>query len=85
MESEQSIVEEGTGEVYSKTVSSNFFVGQGNWGGPKGIDTTFYEDFEDWSNHLSGPSTVNYAPPQGKAPDATDVVQTTMETAHLYR
>lgn len=36
MESEQSIVEVGTGEVYSKTVSSNFFVGQGNWGGPKG-------------------------------------------------
>jgi len=67
METEQSIVDKETGEVYSKTVSSNFFVGQGNWGGPK------------------GPSTVSYAPPEGKSPDATHVVQTTMETAHLYR
>ncbi|OJJ89650.1 putative peroxisomal dehydratase [Aspergillus glaucus CBS 516.65] len=67
METEQSIVDKETGEVYSKTVSSNFFVGQGNWGGPK------------------GPSTVSYAPPEGRSPDAIDVVQTTMETAHLYR
>lgn len=36
METEQSIVDKETGEVYSKTLSSNFFVGQGNWGGPKG-------------------------------------------------
>lgn len=36
METEQSIVDKETGEIYSKTVSSNFFVGQGNWGGPKG-------------------------------------------------
>lgn len=67
METEQSIVDKETGEVYSKTVSSNFFVSQGNWGGPK------------------GPSTVSYTPPEGKSPDAIDVVQTTMETAHLYR
>ncbi|KAJ5162969.1 uncharacterized protein N7500_004799 [Penicillium coprophilum] len=32
-----------------------------------------------------GPSTVNYPPPEGKAPDATHVVQTNLETAHLYR
>lgn len=36
METEQSIVDKGTGEVYSKTSSNSFFVGQGNWGGPKG-------------------------------------------------
>ncbi|PKY04174.1 trimethyllysine dioxygenase TmlH [Aspergillus campestris IBT 28561] len=67
IETEQSIVDTQSGEVYSKTVSNGFFVGQGNWGGPK------------------GPSAVSYAPPQGKNPDAVHVVQTTNETAHLYR
>lgn len=33
---EQSIVDKKTGEVYSKAVGMAFFVGQGNWGGPKG-------------------------------------------------
>ncbi|KAL2008102.1 hypothetical protein VTN00DRAFT_8084 [Thermoascus crustaceus] len=67
IEREQSIVDKETGEVYSKAIGSSFFVGQGNWGGPK------------------GPSTMNYPPPQGKEPDAVHVVQTTKETAHLYR
>ncbi|KAE8372066.1 trimethyllysine dioxygenase TmlH [Aspergillus bertholletiae] len=66
VETEQSIVDEN-GQVYTKTVSSGFMVGQGNWGGPK------------------GPSAVNYPPPQGKKPDAVHVVQTTAETALLYR
>ncbi|KAE8411079.1 hypothetical protein BDV36DRAFT_289052 [Aspergillus pseudocaelatus] len=66
VETEQSIVDEN-GEVYTKTVSSGFMVGQGNWGGPK------------------GPSAVNYPPPQGKKPDAVHIVQTTAETALLYR
>ncbi|KAF7162401.1 hypothetical protein CNMCM6106_009375 [Aspergillus hiratsukae] len=67
METEQSIVDKATGEVYTKIVSSGFFVGQGNWGGPK------------------GPSTPNYPPPEGRNPDATHEVQTTPETALLYR
>ncbi|KAJ5774505.1 hypothetical protein N7457_009401 [Penicillium paradoxum] len=66
-ETEQSIVDKESGEVYTKVLSSSFLVGQGGWGGPK------------------GPSTVNYPPPEGKAPDATHVVQSNMETAHLYR
>ncbi|KAJ5215118.1 hypothetical protein N7468_010797 [Penicillium chermesinum] len=32
-----------------------------------------------------GPSTENFPPPEGKAPDAVHVVQTSPETAHLYR
>lgn len=36
LETEQSIVDRESGEVYSKTLSTAFFVGQGNWGGPKG-------------------------------------------------
>ncbi|PYH41485.1 putative trimethyllysine dioxygenase TmlH [Aspergillus saccharolyticus JOP 1030-1] len=67
LETEQSIVDQTTGEIYTKIFSSSFFVGQGGWGGPK------------------GPSTVNYPPPEGKTPDATHVIQTTPETALLYR
>ncbi|KAJ5785601.1 uncharacterized protein N7503_010813 [Penicillium pulvis] len=67
VETEQSIVDKATGEVYSKVLSSGFLVGQGNWGGPK------------------GPATVNFPPPEGKTPDAVHVVQSSMETAHLYR
>ncbi|EAW15046.1 putative peroxisomal dehydratase [Aspergillus clavatus NRRL 1] len=67
METEQTIVDKASGEVYSRMVSSGFFVGQGNWGGPK------------------GPSTPNYPPPEGRKPDATYEIQTTTETAQLYR
>lgn len=35
METEQLLVEKG-GDVYARAVGSGFFVGQGNWGGPKG-------------------------------------------------
>ncbi|GAB1210573.1 hypothetical protein APSETT445_009368 [Aspergillus pseudonomiae] len=41
VETEQSIVDE-SGEVYTKTVSSGFMVGQGNWGGPKGPSAVNY-------------------------------------------
>lgn len=36
---------------------------------------------DEWA----GPATVNYPPPEGKQPDASHVLQTTAETAHLYR
>ncbi|KAF4286769.1 hypothetical protein CNMCM8689_001898 [Aspergillus fumigatus] len=42
METEQTIVDKATGEIYTKIVSSGFFVGQGNWGGPKGPSTPNY-------------------------------------------
>jgi len=35
VETETTLAEKG-GDVYSKAVGSAFFVGQGNWGGPKG-------------------------------------------------
>ena len=35
VETEQVVAEKG-GDVYSRAVGSGFFVGQGNWGGPKG-------------------------------------------------
>ena len=36
-EIEHELVEKSTGEVYTKILSSSFAVGQGNWGGPKGM------------------------------------------------
>ncbi|TAQ88780.1 hypothetical protein B7494_g2872 [Chlorociboria aeruginascens] len=39
LETEQSVVDAGTGEIYTKLLGSAFFVGQGNWGGPKGPAT----------------------------------------------
>lgn len=39
VETEQTIVDKKTGEVYTRAVGSGFFVGQGNWGGPKGPST----------------------------------------------
>lgn len=39
VETEQTIVDKATGEVYCRMVGSAFFVGQGNWGGPKGPAT----------------------------------------------
>lgn len=42
VETEQQIVEKATGEVYTQIVGSAFYVGQGNWGGPKGpVTETF--------------------------------------------
>lgn len=39
VETQEDIVEKSTGEVYTQAVGSAFFVGQGNWGGPKGPAT----------------------------------------------
>ncbi|KAJ5679099.1 hypothetical protein N7462_007343 [Penicillium macrosclerotiorum] len=39
IETEQSIVDKESGEVYNKVLTSGFLVGQGNWGGPKGPAT----------------------------------------------
>merc|ERR1711939_1096417 len=42
VETEQTIVDKDTGEVYTRAVGSGFFVGQGGWGGPKGPSTINY-------------------------------------------
>ena len=36
----ETVLGERGGDVYTKAVGSAFFVGQGNWGGPKGEDET---------------------------------------------
>lgn len=39
LETQTDLVDAETGEVYSRAIGSAFFVGQGNWGGPKGPAT----------------------------------------------
>jgi acyl dehydratase len=39
VETQQDIVDKATGESYARAVGSAFYVGQGNWGGPKGPAT----------------------------------------------
>jgi peroxisomal enoyl-CoA hydratase 2 len=36
LETEQTLVDEGSGEKYAKIVGNTFYMGQGGWGGPKG-------------------------------------------------
>lgn len=38
VETETTLAEK-RGDVYSKAVGSAFFIGQGGWGGPKGMST----------------------------------------------
>ena len=39
VETEQRLVDAETGETYTRAVGSGFYVGQGGWGGPKGMST----------------------------------------------
>ena len=48
VETEQVLAEKG-GDVYARAVGSGFYVGQGNWGGPKGesLEICTMADFRD--------------------------------------
>jgi peroxisomal enoyl-CoA hydratase 2 len=47
IETQTDLVDAGTGEVYSRAVGSAFYVGQGNWGGPKGPATVNFPPPKD--------------------------------------
>lgn len=79
------ILAEKDGDMYSKARGSGFFIGQGNWGGPKGEGHRKSNIALERDSLKAGPSTVNYPPPEGKKPDAVHTLQTTKESAHLYR
>jgi len=95
VETEQLLVDKDTNEVYTRAVGSGFYVGQGGWGGPKGRSWLLFDCVQldvspkalvELTHSLrTGPKTVNYPPPQNKAPDASVALQTTNETALLYR
>ncbi|KAK7752729.1 hypothetical protein SLS62_005281 [Diatrype stigma] len=70
LELQTDLVDKASGEVYSRAVGSSFFVGQGNWGGPKGPATETF------------PPPADAA---ARKPDAEFEVQTDAQTALLYR
>ncbi|KAI0512475.1 Thioesterase/thiol ester dehydrase-isomerase [Xylaria bambusicola] len=39
VETQTDLVDAGTGDIYTRAIGSGFYVGQGNWGGPKGPPT----------------------------------------------
>lgn len=43
VETQNDLVDAETGEVYTRATGSGFFVGQGNWGGPKGPKAASFE------------------------------------------
>ena len=46
----ETIIAEREGDIYTRAVGSSFFVGQGNWGGPKGEDwnrSAFRTNFDE--------------------------------------
>ena len=40
----ETILREKGGEVYTRAVGSGFYIGQGNWGGPKGMSNAKWEN-----------------------------------------
>ena len=73
-----------TGDIYVRITANHFYVGQGGWGGPKGMRCL--DAFLGFLvlMILPGPATENYPPPQRKA-DAVYEIPTSKETAALYR
>ncbi|KAI1265927.1 Thioesterase/thiol ester dehydrase-isomerase [Xylariaceae sp. FL1019] len=62
VETQQDLVDAGTGEVYTRAIGSGFYVAQGNWGGPKGPATVNFPppkgktpdiEFEGQTNELT--------------------------------
>ncbi|KAI0154830.1 Thioesterase/thiol ester dehydrase-isomerase [Xylariaceae sp. FL1272] len=62
VDTQQDLVDAGTGEVYTRAIGSAFYVAQGNWGGPKGPATQNFPppkgktpdlEFEGQTNELT--------------------------------
>lgn len=66
LETQNDIVDKETGEVYVRMTGSAFFVGQGNWGGPKGPKTETFPPPEGkkpdvtYENHTNEETAILY-------------------------
>lgn len=69
VETEQLLVDKEEDAPYARSVSSKFFVGQGEWGGPRGPSVPKYLPPEG----------------REKSPDISSQIQLSPEAAHLYR
>lgn len=92
MELEHSIVDSVTGEVYTRSWETAFFLRTGGWGGERGIlccyrfcmrsQLTIY-NLKLYSTH-AGPQMEHFPVPTSRE-HVMESFQTTGETAHLYR
>lgn len=64
METEVALVDKETDEVYSKMIGSAFYVGQGGWGGPKGM---FLGIFFDSADAMYRSQCCELSPSQGQS------------------
>lgn len=65
VETEQRVVDAETGETYTRAVGSGFYVGQGGWGGPKGMYLLFSRVHYSYFPNLT---PENHGPLAGKPP-----------------
>lgn len=96
----ETILAERGGDIYTKALGSAFFVGQGNWGGPKGPSTVNYPTPEGKkpdavhtlqttkeSAHISGSMVITtlFMPPQNQVRRWDLVVPLCMDFSHGIR
>lgn len=81
----ETVLAEKGGEIYTRAIGNGYFVGQGNWGGPKGTPLHCSGASVASIDPDIGPPTEDFPPLIRKEPDIVHTVQTTKELAHLYR
>jgi hypothetical protein len=85
VENETILVDATSGEEYVKIVGNTFYLGQGNWGGPKGMPLFKRLLGAPTTTDLpAGPAPKNYPAPK-KEPDFTYSFKTTSQAALIYR
>lgn len=84
IETKTNLLDKDTGEIYATITGSVFAVGQGGWGGPKGMYLNTHRWFKTETNKI-GPRTVNFPVPNNRDPDYKYILQTSRETSLLYR
>jgi peroxisomal enoyl-CoA hydratase 2 len=85
MERVHDLVDAETGQVYTSSWENCFFLGAGGWGGDRGLfPRPSISKISNYS-YMEGPRINEYPPPASRTPDTVRILQTTLETAHLYR
>lgn len=85
VETTTDLVDKTTGEVYSSEIGSAFFVGQGGWGGPRGIQPYLQSSPTLSLTSLKGPKPHTWTLPDNRPPDGTLTIHLSTEAALLYR
>lgn len=85
IETEMILLDKDSEELYVSIVGSVFAIGQGNWGGPKGMTLDVLKGTKPEITLQLGPQVVNFSVPRDREPDFTSTQNTSNETPLLYR